>query len=102
MKRPSDWPLYFVLYPMIFRICPVPILVIVQEILKQPLPVPNGIVWFAEPNYYATADLNMKSKYHDLVYYCTPTASLQVSFPYGSCSLPTIATGTTPSWTIVS
>ena len=35
MKRPSDWPLYFILYPMIFRICPVLILVIVQEISKK-------------------------------------------------------------------
>ena len=31
MKRPSDWPLHFVLYPMIFRICPAPILAIIQD-----------------------------------------------------------------------
>ncbi len=31
MKRPSDWPLHFVLYPMIFRICPAPIPAIIQE-----------------------------------------------------------------------
>lgn len=34
MKRPSDWSLHFVLYPVIFRICPVLILVIVQEMSK--------------------------------------------------------------------
>ena len=34
MKRPSDWPLHFVLYPIIFRIYPGPILAIIQEILK--------------------------------------------------------------------
>lgn len=31
MKRPSDWPLHFVLYPMMFKICPAPILVKIQE-----------------------------------------------------------------------
>ena len=35
MKRPSDWPLHFVLYPVIIRICPAPILVIIQEISKE-------------------------------------------------------------------
>ena len=35
MKRPSDWPLHFVLYPVIFKICPAPILVIIQEISKE-------------------------------------------------------------------
>ncbi len=35
MKRPSDWPLHFVLYPMMFRICPVPILAIIQEMSKE-------------------------------------------------------------------
>ena len=34
MKRPSDWPLHFVLYLMIFKICPVPILAIIQEMFK--------------------------------------------------------------------
>ena len=34
MKRPSDWPLHFGLYPIIFRIYPVSILAIIQEILK--------------------------------------------------------------------
>ena len=34
MKRPSNWPLYFVLYPVIFRICPAPILAIIQEMSK--------------------------------------------------------------------
>ena len=35
MKRPSDWPLHFVLYPVIIRICPAPILVKIQEISKE-------------------------------------------------------------------
>ena len=34
MKRPSDWPLHFVLYLLIFRICPTPILAIIQEMSK--------------------------------------------------------------------
>jgi len=31
MKRPSDWPLHFVLYPTMFKIYPVPILARIQE-----------------------------------------------------------------------
>lgn len=31
MKRPCDWLLHFVLYPLIFRICPVPEPAIIRE-----------------------------------------------------------------------
>ena len=54
MKRPSDWPLHFVLYPMIFRICPVLILVIVQEISKKKVKWRIGIcilALFKQSNY---------------------------------------------------
>ena len=34
MKRPSEWPLHFALYPAIFGIYPIPIPTIVQEISK--------------------------------------------------------------------
>ena len=67
MKRPSDWPLHFVLYPMIFRICPAPILAIIQEMSKVNRGLPRflscsekrSIICFAGMNMDYTAKLSI-------------------------------------------